>query len=787
MATPTSDFIRKMEARRLSKESPNVLDMRGKAPGRCRPFDYKGRTFHVDDISLNILKRGLEKTGGVFTVGLYEAIINGPHTNRARDSRERQNRTQAAQSAGQPAGESSYTEELDDHRGVIEFGYFRRRKEPRLNFAVEVSVTDDRFDFGAVTKNLSPSGLCILVRAAYRFEVGKVLKVDFSGLGVQSGALDLTAIRYQLVKVIFEGDRQELMLRRMPYEGDEPLGAFIEDFIERGRGKYKLDIADELQSKSALLYERMFTEHSTEVPLFISREADGGYFLNTVFASRHSHPLIGFFKQGDRYDFLPLGLPHRLQRLHQDKCMRLVMFKSYEKGIRSCAEFEMPDKLAWQYAVNKILDKYDGIVISINARVLTEDDRDKNVAYLEELLKRTDEQVPDLSRHIQDQVMVANVVDITAQYRELCSGERGSDLPAAVQGQLGYYGGMERYALADDRVLERLTVARPAEPKVSTVGYIWKRSEERYVARTALELIHNDVTYQGFSVNLSVGGMKLEVDQDLSIKEGDTAYVHLVSLQKKRRYLDLTKIEYEVVGLVKENGLNTVMLKRIIDSRNDLLQEFFVGLIRSNREKLTVDSVDVQSVSSSQIHGSISAASLVGIPFFMTMSDQGTPVIRDFAVNTPANELASLFWTDEAGYDFSAFSQTKLVYHLFDGLKRFRSEGRAEACELTCILLRGFGESKAIQCTPVSPSLSTYLDNPQFRRKCRHSAVCRFVKVVIRPITGFSEMEVDKSLLSVFEQSHFKVLQFKELLDRVVGVGEVIDITEDLMSFTALG
>ena len=66
-----------------------MLDMRGRAPGRIREFSYRERTFFVDDISYTLLTRGLEKTKGVFTYGLYEAIVNGPHTHRARDGQAR--------------------------------------------------------------------------------------------------------------------------------------------------------------------------------------------------------------------------------------------------------------------------------------------------------------------------------------------------------------------------------------------------------------------------------------------------------------------------------------------------------------------------------------------------------------------------------------------------------------------------------------------------------------------------------------------------------------------------
>ena len=49
--------------------------MRGKVPGECRPYQVGQITHFLDDRSYLILKQLLERVGGIYTVGVYEALL----------------------------------------------------------------------------------------------------------------------------------------------------------------------------------------------------------------------------------------------------------------------------------------------------------------------------------------------------------------------------------------------------------------------------------------------------------------------------------------------------------------------------------------------------------------------------------------------------------------------------------------------------------------------------------------------------------------------------------------
>jgi len=82
-SSETGQFLKRMETVRLSKPCFEVIDMRGKVPGECQQFRINDRVHWMDDVSHEIYQRQMEQYDNGFTVGVYEAVVNGRHTYKA--------------------------------------------------------------------------------------------------------------------------------------------------------------------------------------------------------------------------------------------------------------------------------------------------------------------------------------------------------------------------------------------------------------------------------------------------------------------------------------------------------------------------------------------------------------------------------------------------------------------------------------------------------------------------------------------------------------------------------
>jgi hypothetical protein len=119
----TGRFLKKMEETRLTRPCYQVLDMRGKVLGECRPYVFNDRVHYLDDISYAMFQRGLEQNRGHYTVGTFESIIFGAHTlhamNAAREEERQRTAGQARRRQGRERELRDTTGEADSQASMI--------------------------------------------------------------------------------------------------------------------------------------------------------------------------------------------------------------------------------------------------------------------------------------------------------------------------------------------------------------------------------------------------------------------------------------------------------------------------------------------------------------------------------------------------------------------------------------------------------------------------------------------------------------------------------------------
>lgn len=793
----TGRFLNQLEQKRIRRPCFETLDMRGKVPGECQRYLLNNRVFWLDDTSYGIYQDGIKANNGVFTVGTFEAIVNGSHTNRA--IREAQNaRELAAQQQAQQARASSVRSaasadgESEQRPGtavpelyqpeLIPLGYFKRRRDERLQYVTAVQMQTDGKVFNGITRDISVGGVQIVLKGMHRFVPGTEVRLGFPALQEQGARIDLNSLRYRIVAGEQHEAEQQLRLQLLPDGAPEGFDAYIRDLIERYRRKYKLDVEDDYWSVCSWLYERLYAESDMQLAFFVNQGADAQLGTQAVAVTDGNQPFAQFFRNDvDNYDFSALCLPGRLQHLREQGECLLFLYREKvgnEYRLHSVADFELPDRRAQQAMLRFTLAHEEHCIVKVIAseipmqRISTT----KFDMLTGRLQEKSAEEVAALRGRLDALLFTGAVIDITAQmqaaFASQVSLERGA---IDIQG-LHCWVGAARKQLPLYQEVERLAVM-PA-PELVRFGYVERRREDRYIAETAVEIHARAGKVKGRTRDISKRGLAIRLEQPLSIAAGEEIKVALISLQAKRPSLDLSRVPYRVVKVENDDGVTTLMLERLRDKFEHEIDDFFVELITKNRHKLAVDVNDTRGATLSRIYEGTAAGNAGTLPFFIARREAGGGCLQAVAVPEGKCPLAGFFKDADGHHDFAWLSESRLVLALYQQIGQLareadREEQRPPPVEIEVYAYRQNGTLR------VATELE-FADEAQremFLATALAAPEHRVIKLMATYTLELNKAELDATIETIRNQSRHRAGKLHEQLGAVIGYGELIDIT----------
>lgn len=806
----TGRFLEKLEQARIRRPCFETIDMRGRVPGDCQRYLLNNRVFWLDDTSYSIYQDGLKGSNGVFTVGTFEAIVNGSHTNRA--IREAQNmRELAAQQLAQHTSsarvDTARSAGADPERRVstavpelyqpelIPLGYFKRRRDERLQYVTAVQIQLDGKVFNGTTRDISVGGLQIALKGMHRFAPGTELQLAFPSLQEQGARIDLGRLRYRVVASGQHDVEHQLRVQLLPEGAPAGFDVFVKDLIERYRRKYKLDVEDDYWSVCSWLYERLYAESDMQVAFFVNRNPDGALATQAVAVTDGNQPFAHFFRNDvDNYDFSALCLPSRLQYLHDHGEFLLLLYREKvgnEYRLHSVADFELPDDRARQAMLRFTLAHEEHCIAKVIASEipLQRISPSKFDMLTGRLQEKSAEEVAALRGRLDELLFTGTVIDITAQMRSAFASQVALERGAIdIQG-LHCWVGAVRKQLPLYQEAERLAVM-PA-PELIRFGYVERRREDRYLAETAVEIIARAGRIKGRSRDISKRGLAIRIEQPTEIAVGEEIKVALVSLQAKRPSLDLSKVPYRVVKLVTGDGVTTLMLERMRDKFEHEIDDFFVELITKNRHKLVVDVNDTRGATLSRIYEGTAAGNAGTLPFFIARHEEGGGRLQAVAIPEGKCALAEFFrgspGTDEGQYDFAWLSESRLVLALYQQIGQMAREAahrqqRPSPIEIEVYAYRQAGVLR------VATELE-FADDAQrevFLATALAAPEHRVFKLMATYTLEFNKAELDAAIEAIRNQSRHRAGKLYEQISAAIGYGELIDITTQYLHGRAL-
>jgi len=803
----TGHFLRRIEESRLTRPCFQTIDMRGRVAGECRRYAFNDRVHYLDDISFQMFERGLRENNGVYTVGMFEAIVGGAHTLQAqlnaREEAERrrqeieQRRLERARDA---AHERASVEGIDDTEDVqpvvadnpdlLPLGYFRKREHPRMQYACKVMLQRGNIKSSGITRDISVCGVQVRIKGLAAFREGQEVRISFVGFQDRANGVQVDDIAYRLVRIESRENETALFMRRVSV--DEPAGFsdFISDFVEENQRRYKLDVDDEYQSVLSWYYERCHAQSATQLPMFVEDTGSGDLRVQAVAMSEGNTHLARFFCTAvDNYDFSPLCLPGRVRHLAEHGEFVMAIYRRKGEGddcmrLHSAADFEfstLHDFLRFvRYAATQ--PEYSVVKVQAGSTPMRQVSEKKIDEASQRLQYKAEAQMKVLREQLARLSFVAYVMDVTRKYV-------GVTLPDASVDGLAAWVGAERRKLADGSVEQVLDLPRE-QLRVELVrfGYVERRREDRYLAETRVDVKIAGRSFEGMSRDISTRGIRIQLTERVVVKPGAPVKVGLVSLQQKKSSANLMDIPYLVVNSRNDEQGTTLMLERVLGSAKEGLKEFFVELITKNQHKLGVDAGDIWSATTSRLYESLLAANTPSIPFFLGRNVEGGAHLQFVGVPEGGNALLDFFAT-ESGHDFRCLNNPGVVTALYDAVQILMRQQKASQeppapFELELYLYRELDEETGEVFIHAATELDFSSDSGReaYLRKLSAKPEWRCLKIVTTFVHALDEKSLNKLMASVREQSKHRAIKFSDLAHSVVGCGELIDITRQCSS-----
>ncbi len=817
-SSDTGRFLDRLEETRMMRPCFQTLDMRGRVAGECRPYAFNDRIHYLDDISFQMFERGLKESNGIYTVGTFEAIMSGVHTLQAQDdAREAAQRRReeveqrrlervraAALERADMAGradvpsEHDLDAELAGNPPVLPLGYYRKRQYPRMQFACPVSLESGNIKTAATTRDISVSGIQVRIKGLTTFRKGQELLLSFTGqLPVETAKNSLVRIPYRIVSSEEREIETVLNLVRVDVRQPPGVSTVIEALIDSCQRKYKLDVEDEYQSVLSWYYERCYAQSATCIPFFVEESVESGLKVRSVAISEGNAHLARFFcTDEDNYNFTPVCLPARLQRLEQQKSFLLAMYRDrgerdQSNRIHSAADFECASLAAFADFSRHALTYPEHCVVKVHvSRIPAVSVPEQKLDEVSQRLQyKSEEKMVELRGLLKRLHLVGYLVDIT-QSIGAGPGAPGDNVPDA---EMAAWVGGERRRISDQAVLETLSIDPEfLRPELTRLGYVERRREDRYLAETSVVVKIGSETSSGTSRDISTRGMRIQCDKRLGARKGATVKVGLISLQQKKAATNLMDIAYRVIDAKDEEDGTLLMLERILGSAQEGLKEFFVELITKNQHKLGVDIHDIWGATSSRIYEALLAINTPTIPLFLAHNADGGAHLQYVGVPESGNPLIDFFRVT-GGYDFCCLNERRVVGALHDAVQILSRQSRGTGQRPTPfeIELYVYKEYDAVvKETFIHAATELDFPDPAARRTFLERLPgyddWRCIKIVATSIDHLDQKVLDKMTDLVRTHSKHRALKLAALAQSVVGYAELVDISPEWLTLRSL-
>lgn len=585
----------KMELRRLVTPCNRSIDMRSEVIHDCVPVPHNGRIHYLDQRALVIFENGLSLYQGVFTQDTYEQI--------------QRLLSQSDADSAVPGAANIAASHSHIHVPAFKLAGYAQRNEERMNFVSEVKVIPlEGSEFEASTTDLSVQGMRIKVpsKLAVNLTPGAEVSLRFTGLAQKFTIDQRLRIPYIVIDSTRESDQVTyLKLRRKADFESESFDTFLLGFINGHKKRYKINLDNTLAALVAKGHEQFFMPRLNALPLFFKRveqrmftdmvlQTDNNKHIINSWLDENNQTVIGGLFTGRR-------LTAALKQPQEEKQLVIYSFSVTARGkvyfySASAAELEQTGLRDAFISFGRSKDSWRVYQLSLTKA-------DKSKLWLP--LSVPDTAVTNVMRPPSPRVMkrlegishVGQLLDVTS--------EATPELEAkSVKRQ-------EAQRLKQFAHTQKLSY----KTQIVTLEFVNLRKESRFNYRTPAKFNWQGRNYYGVTVDFSVSGLQLEIEDTTSVGLDAELKLDLTELNRHRKHANLLNLNYQVVG---RNEDGSILNLRAVGAQTEHPgARFFHSLIEKNREELRI------SREKNQLHGielclrNLCCASQMSLPMFV--------------------------------------------------------------------------------------------------------------------------------------------------------------------------
>ena len=565
-------FLLKMELKRLAEPCIRVIDSRPRAGDRCEAVTANKVTHYLDFHTKQVFEQQLSIFGH-YSMGVYEAVI----------AKEKQLKVAAKES---PL--LSSTSELSDKNPdvsasmysvpLLKLGHHIQRKSERLILSARVDAYlpgAQRVD--ASISDFSVHGLKLRLPANLHLPLKSAIQIDLSFMRQGNdhvsqhwqGEYELIAIHkksniYQWVR-LSRTDTNALLTER------------IERYFEQQRQRLTIDTDSAVESVQARGFEDAYFRQLSGLPILIGQTEKGLKPIRTLRTDANQE-LFSYWRGLDGNlrlaDMLSVSRLRELSANAKKGQNTLLFAFSHLSGgklnyyVASQQELEQADLKHLFFNLGAHRDSWR--VFSLTIHALSQNDLNRPLA------------LPD---SIQKDLGIHRVLD--RQTREQLSQLKGVVFLFDITSRMGTQGYRSLYSKSPKDANALKSFQLP-DHQISLLEESFEfghqRSEARYMYRSPLTARITQRATKGSTVNLSGKGLQIQLQKPLPVAEGDLILVSLTKLQQLDSKAKLEDIPYRVMAM---NQSQTLLSLRIHgDTVHPSVVPFMKNLLKINANKL---------------------------------------------------------------------------------------------------------------------------------------------------------------------------------------------------------
>jgi hypothetical protein len=746
-------FLIKMELNRLAAICTRIMDMRGKTELECQEITLGGINHYLDEPSQKALLQALPLYRNKYTLGVYEHVLNAHKKYR--------NKLLKKQLDGEDTGSNEFTVP-----GVVLGSYFSRCEE-RMNYSIKVLMSQPGLtEFIGTTLDLSVKGARIRIDAKQTLDTDHPIRIKLTALNEDIYFEDLQqGVDYQVVDVQNKDDSAILRLKRLG--GSERLDTLLKELIDDFKFRYKLDVNDVLVTATGLGFERHYLPLCKHLPLYLSQDSQG-YNISYELQSVGSADIQGYFKDENGTSQLDNMLTSkRLSDLinnESDPNHRLFFsFTHIAKGrihfySASRAELLATHTQALFFGFGARKDSWRIFKLSVH-------EIDHTQHYKTSTLPGDEAQYSQETEHTLGQF--SHVLQL-------------SDLTTA-QAKDHYQAWVYDNEVNDLKTFAQQKVSNSNYKRLS-MTFSERRHEARYNFKTTVDISQGDKKATGLSCDISNRGLQIKLTEKIEFNAPATVRLSFPKLQAIAGNVQLSQLNYQLVH-THYNGTH-LHLNALIGHTPHVGVEFMNKLIKHNKDKLE-QLCEHNGAQKELADGmkNLLTRKLAGVPFFIEKTFKSGRMAC-IGIGTKLDEISHLFaaGTEESlQYNLSPLLENGVFKRqLLDQCKQMKHQYELRFFEVF-IEVKHHSRGLISLTTRLAEELSEKKNQINYIKAAKKAGQFLALRVYIGAAEKADLNYIRRELEYVASQAKHKATQLESRLNDIIGVGELLDITQEVI------